>query len=372
MRYDVAIAGGGLAGLALSIQLAEWGYSVVVFEQKKYPFHRVCGEYVSLESWDFLLELGIAPHDMDVSHITRLQVSLLNGKLLRLPLPLGGFGISRYELDHALAQSAIRSGVIIMENTKVNDMRWDEAASCFTITTSRQKFSARVACATYGKRSNLDVQWKRRFAARTGREQKNYIGIKYHIKTKFHCDTIALHNFRNGYCGMVKIEGDRYCLCYLTTADNLQRADGSIDRLEKEILAENPGLKTIFENCEKLYSPVAISQVSFEKKEQVEHRVLMIGDAAGMIAPLCGNGMSMALRGSKIAAGHIRKFLNGNISREQMEINYTADWRKAFAHRLRMGRVLQQLLNYPRLVNMISRFPWLLKILIRQTHGRPF
>ena len=56
--YDLAIVGGGLAGLALAIQSARAGYQTVLFEKEKYPFHKVCGEYVSLESWDFLEELG--------------------------------------------------------------------------------------------------------------------------------------------------------------------------------------------------------------------------------------------------------------------------------------------------------------------------
>ena len=56
--YDVIIAGGGLAGLALSIQLARSGYSVALLEKETYPYHKVCGEYISLESWNFLEELG--------------------------------------------------------------------------------------------------------------------------------------------------------------------------------------------------------------------------------------------------------------------------------------------------------------------------
>ncbi len=39
--YDVAIIGGGLAGLSLSIQLANAGYSIVLFEKEKYPFHKL-------------------------------------------------------------------------------------------------------------------------------------------------------------------------------------------------------------------------------------------------------------------------------------------------------------------------------------------
>ena len=53
-QFDAIIIGGGLAGLSLAIQLAQLKRSVLLLEKNKYPFHRVCGEYISMESWDFL------------------------------------------------------------------------------------------------------------------------------------------------------------------------------------------------------------------------------------------------------------------------------------------------------------------------------
>jgi len=102
----------------------------------------------------------------------------------------------------------------------------------------------------------------------------------------------------------------------------------------------------------------------------------MIGDAAGMITPLCGNGMSMALHASKIAAEQIQQFLKGTISREQMEKNYSLSWKKLFESRLIMGRRLQRLFDNQRLSGLMIRlgqiFPGLIRILIKKTHGRPF
>ena len=57
-QYDIAIAGGGLAGLSLAIQSAYAGFNVLLLEKEEYPFHKVCGEYISFESWDFLESLG--------------------------------------------------------------------------------------------------------------------------------------------------------------------------------------------------------------------------------------------------------------------------------------------------------------------------
>jgi len=375
ITYDLAIVGGGLAGLALSIQIAKAGYKVVLFEKESYPFHKVCGEYISLESWDFLQRLGIDLPSLNVSYIKRLQVSDIKGKFFEQSLPLGGFGISRYKLDHELAQIAKQTGVIIHEQTRVNDIHFSNEH--FSIASTKGNFIAKVVAGSFGKRSNLDVKWKRPFIIAKRNKLNNYIGIKYHIRYDFPDDLIALHNFKKGYCGISRIEDDKYCLCYLTTADNLQSSNNDIQKMEQNILSANPHLKKIFGECEMLWKePVTISQISFDKKNLVQDHVIMIGDAAGMITPLCGNGMSMALHASKLAAKQIQSFLEHTISRESMEQNYSSDWNKHFASRLKTGRILQRLLADKRLANlMISlgrSFPALIRTLIKQTHGSSF
>ena len=372
--YDVAIAGGGLAGLSLSIQLAGKGYRVILFEKEQYPFHKVCGEYISYESWDFLQALGIDLDALNVSHIKRLQVSAPNGKILYHDLPLGGFGISRYLLDHSLARIAASSGVKIEENTRVNDIGFD--GSGFSITTTKNNYRSRIACGSFGKRSNIDIKWKRRFVTIKSR-LNNYVAVKYHVRTSFPADTIALHNFYNGYCGISKVEEGKYCLCYLTKSENLLRSDSSITVMEKNILMKNPHLKELFSHAEILYqSPLTISGISFDKKKQVERNVLMIGDAAGMITPLCGNGMSMALHGSKLAAEQIDLFLQHRLTRPQMEQQYIRRWQHEFEKRLKMGRMIQRFFGHTWLTNsfvsVAKSSPRLVNFLVKRTHGAPF
>ena len=373
--FDVAIVGGGLAGLSLSIQLAKLGHRVVLFEKEKYPFHKVCGEYVSLESWNFLIGLGLDLAKINPPVISILQVSAVNGKISEHTLPLGGFGLSRYKLDHCLVQIARTAGVTVLENTKANQVSFD--GSLFRVETSRQQYKAKLTCGSFGKRSNIDVRWNRRFIIAAKSRLNNYIGVKYHIKTNFPPGTIALHNFDNGYCGIVRIEGDKYCLCYLTTAANLQRCKGSVTEMEQTILCQNPHLKSIFSNSEFLYQePLTISQISFDQKEQVKNHVLMIGDAAGMITPLCGNGMSMALHASKLAANQIDLFLKNKITRTDMEQQYCMQWKKQFSGRLKTGRSVQRLFGHKWITNyfiaLARRFPKLVDLLIRKTHGEAF
>jgi menaquinone-9 beta-reductase len=373
--YDLAIVGGGLAGLALSIQIAKTGYRVVLFEKENYPFHKVCGEYISLESWNFLQHLGVDLLSLNVTHIKRLQVSDIKGVFFEQPLPLGGFGISRYKLDHTLAGIAKQTGAIIHEQTRVNDIQFSN--DHFSIESTKGNFKAKVVAGSFGKRSNLDVKWKRPFIVAKKSKLNNYIGVKYHVHYNSPDDLIALHNFKKGYCGISKIEEDKYCLCYLTTAGNLQSSNNDIQKMEQTILSANPHLKKIFNECEMLWKePVTISQISFDKKNLVEDHVLMIGDAAGMITPLCGNGMSMAMHASKIAADEILNFLEGKISRQTMEKGYVKKWNKLFANRLKTGRMLQRLFDSQWLTSFTVRlgrsFPSLIRSLIKQTHGDPF
>ena len=247
----------------------------------------------------------------------------------------------------------------------------------FSVQSSSFNCKAKVVCGCFGKRSNLDIKWKRNFTLKKNSKLNNYIGVKYHVQTNFPSNEIALHNFKNGYCGISQIEENKYCLCYLNNAENLRISNNSIAEMEKNILRVNPFLDKIFSSSEFLFAePAIISQISFEKKTKIENHILMLGDAAGMITPLCGNGMSMALHASKIASKHIDSFLKQNTSRHEMEQDYTDEWNRFFSKRLLAGRIIQRFFGDNFLSNFLIRtikpFPKFVSYLIRQTHGTPY
>lgn len=373
--YDIAIAGGGLAGLSLAIQAARAGYDVILFEKERYPFHRVCGEYISLESWNFLQDLGVPLSDLQLPQITQLLISAPNGNHVKQRLPLGGFGISRHFLDHYLFKLAQEAGATVHQETKVTDIEF--RSQKFEIATGSNLFHAKITAGAFGKRSILDFKWKRNFLNNKSCKLNNNVGVKYHVSYPVVQNEIALHNFEDGYCGISQVEGDKQCLCYLTSASNLTKSNNSIENMERTILMKNPFLREIFNKAVFLFKdPVTISQIAFDRKEQVEQHVLMIGDAAGMITPLCGNGMSMALHSSKLAFDEINAFLKNEIDRYEMELQYSRTWESAFSNRMRNGRILQNLFGKPFLTNLfvasVKPFPKLVSFLVRQTHGQPF
>jgi flavin-dependent dehydrogenase len=328
-----------------------------------------------MESWPFLEQLGVPLCDMKLPIIDKLVITSPNGSSLQEKLPMGGFGISRYTLDALLRDIAVKKGVTIKENCKVIDVQYSNDE--FVIESTFGISLSLVCCGSFGKKSNLDVKWKRHFTLNKSRKLNQFVGIKYHIKGDFDMDTIALHNFKDGYCGISKIEENKFCLCYLTHLNNLKVCDQSISKMEDHILSKNPHLKKIFESCTQLFSsPVSISQISFLEKTQIENHIVLLGDAAGLITPLCGNGMSMAMHASKIAFECIQLYFEKEISRTEMEKKYEKQWQLHFSKRLRYGRMIQFFFGKEWLTNVFVRtmikMPAITKWLISKTHGNPF
>lgn len=369
---DVIIVGGGLSGLFNAILLSRAGLEITLIEKKRYPFHRVCGEYISNEVIPFLENHDLFPHELEPARIEQFQLTSIGGKKLEMELDLGGFGVSRYAWDQWLADTLKREGVDIREGIAVNALHFREDHFQCELSTE-ETLQAQFVIGAFGKRSSLDKQQNRSFMNR----KSPYVGVKYHVKTDFDEKTVALHNFRNGYCGINKVEKDRYNLCYLTHRDNVRKY-GNISKMEAGLLQENPYLKDLFRHSEFLLEkPEVINEITFEQKEPVHNHILMCGDSAGMITPLCGNGMGMAIHSANVLTQIIlRHWSDKTGRRSKVEAEYSRYWKSAFEKRLWVGRQIQEWFGHP----FMSAFAVLAgrtikpvtRALMKQTHGEPF
>jgi menaquinone-9 beta-reductase len=370
-NFDIIIVGGGLGGLSAGCLLVQAGMSVLLIEKNEYPFHRVCGEYISNESWPFLQSLGLDLELFNLPKINHLEVSNRIGKSFGFELGLGGFGISRYALDLLLANRFEALGGTLLQNSAVKEIDSEQ------VITSENVFQSKMVIGAFGKRSNLDIFLKRKFVASKPSKLNNYVAVKYHIRWQHPKDTIALHNFEGGYCGMSAIENDLSCMCYMVHAQMLKDCNNSIQELENTVLKKNLKLKEILENATFEWAkPQVISQINFEQKKQFENEILMLGDSAGLIPPLCGNGMSMAFHAAKMASQNVIQYLENNISKTQLEEKYKSQWQTEFGLRLQAGRLIQPLFGKKLMtsffLNTMKSVPFLANKLIDFTHGKVF
>lgn len=366
----VLIVGGGLSGLTTAIYLARNGIDCLVAERNNYPAHKVCGEYVSNEVMPFLKSADLIPGQIDrFPQIKKFCISACDGRSATIPLDLGGIGISRHLLDHHFYTVAREHGVQFMLNTTVDNIRFKSER--FTLACNGAVVEADLVVGAYGKRSRLDRQMQRRHV----NHASPYLAVKFHARTDIPDDLIALHNFDGGYCGVARIEEGLTNICYLVRRQRLKDA-GSLTALEEAIGRENPLLEQIFGSERVWERPLVINEISFETKTPVEQHILMCGDAAGMIAPACGNGMAMAIHAGKLAGEIIVKYCAGRLTREAMENEYRRIWRRHFAMRLWIGRRLQGLFGNRVMsavaVSTVANITPVASWLIRQSHGKPF
>ncbi len=369
--YDVIIIGGGIAGLTAAIHLSKEGHRVLVIEKNRYPHHKVCGEYVSCEIVPYLKKLGVFLGRSGGVRITTLQMSAVSGKSITTKLPLGGIGISRYVFDCLLYERACETGAGFEFESVVSIVYNKEAFN--VVTEKGTSFTSKMVIGAYGKRSVLDKQLGRNFI----KHRSLWLGVKGHYEyAGFPEDQVALHNFKGGYGGLSRTEGGVVNFCYLTSYKSFQK-EKNVDGFNKRVVAENPFLSSFFEKSKLIFEfPLTIAQISFKPKTRVENHVLMCGDTAGLIHPLCGNGMAMAVHSAKIISEHINTyFKNKEYDRNRLEKDYETQWVKAFEKRLWAGRCLQSLFLNEKLSNIAIttalKSPKLVQKLIRTTHGKP-
>ncbi|MEO0571682.1 MAG: NAD(P)/FAD-dependent oxidoreductase [Bacteroidota bacterium] len=370
MNYDAIIVGGGLAGLTASVCLSKAGLSVLVLEKSEYPHHKVCGEYVSNEVRSFLEYLGIDLEHLGAVPIRNFSISNEKGRKLSTQLPLGGFGISRYALDNALYELALKQGVELKFQTVYATKFLEDS---FLVSTKDMEFKSRFVIGAHGKRSLMDKSMNRKFI----KEKSPWLGVKCHYEYKgFPEDEVALHCFPGGYGGLSMTESGHINFCYLAHHQNFKHYK-NVDAFGENVLSKNPFLQKFLGAATPVFkSSLSIGQISFAKKSPVEDHVLMCGDSAGLIHPLCGNGMAMAIHAAKIASDIVTKaFKQKEYPRTRIEKEYIMQWETNFRSRLYYGRKIQSWITNPIAVNglfsIIPNSEKILTAIIKRTHGKP-
>ncbi len=363
--FDVCIAGAGIGGACAAIALTKRGARVLLLEAGDFPRHKVCGEFLSPESRAIFSRLKILDEILAAGalEISEAQLVAADGSTLRAALPAPGLALSRFRLDEILWRQAEREGVLCLPNARVKNIARE--GERYIVTTSKEIFQSLAA---------IDATGRARLTSRRAAAPR-FLGLKSHFRgARLEDDLVELHFWRGGYCGLVNVEDGLCNVCLLARYDD---GNNSPEAVWKRVLASCPALRARMKNAAQITNWLATANVQFTAREPVDEMaktgVLRVGDAAGYIHPLTGDGMAMAARGGELAAAVIGAQLQGSLSTQDAARLYGAAWRREFPSRLKWGDVLGEALLCPALaapmIKFLGRTPRLTSTLMRATRG---
>jgi len=291
------IVGGGPAGAAAAIRLAEAGRRPLLIERSRGDQDALCGGFLSWTALAALDRLGIDRAALGAAPVDRMVLlSPAGGAEARLPSPAAA--VSRQRLDRLLIERAARAGARIERGVHARSLDGDRLV---TADGAALGFAALVLAS--GKH---DL----RGAARPPVEERRMVGLRWGLTPTpalraMLAGAIELHLFRGGYAGLV-LQEESANLCLAVRRDRFAEAGGRPDALLRELAGECPALAGRIAAAAAIGTPQAIANMPYGWfARRTEPSIYRVGDQAGVIASLAGEGIAIALASGQSAASAI-------------------------------------------------------------------
>ena len=324
MKKDVVIIGGGVASLSAAIHCAELGLKTILIEGRTYPMHKICGEFFSPECLPILARWGI----MSPVRLEYLQLFSEKNQL-NFNFDIHAGSMSRYFLDHALAQVAEAKNVEIKTNTLVQSLSHKNGVYSIALSSGKLITASRIIIGTGRVKTLLQPD------RNNERLAPKFVGFKAHFSNVDIKRCIEFYTFPGVYLGASPVEDGKVNIACLAEA-KMVNACGSLEQFMEQLMAK-PLLKKLVGNG-KLIFPKWLSCVIPDfgiRKNPNLPNAFFIGDAAGFIPPTTGSGISLGLFSGKLVA----KFVQENNSH-----GFHRAWRKLYSNIFRNGRLLHTIM----------------------------
>jgi 2-polyprenyl-6-methoxyphenol hydroxylase-like FAD-dependent oxidoreductase len=300
--FDVAIVGGSVAGSALAIDLRQRGHSVVVLEAQRFPREKLCGEGVMPSGVDALKALGLMSRLQQGGAQPMVGISWHVGDAsasATFPGGREGLCVRRWVLDEALSTASRLAGAVRLEGAALRSLRRE--GDCWQLVAD-QAVQARVVVGADGARSF--VRRALRIKTHHGRPATHRFGIRRHFR--FAAPTgetfVQVHFLRGAEIYVTPSGPDCLNVTLLLHRQCSESLKGKLTAGYMELIARVPELWRRLGTAEPINEARACGPLRVRPDSVVADHALLMGDAAGYVDAITGEGVSLALRTSAAAA----------------------------------------------------------------------
>ncbi|WP_380873074.1 hypothetical protein ACFB49_39250 [Sphingomonas sp. DBB INV C78] len=295
-RTDTLIVGGGPAGSAVAITLAEAGHHPLLIERHETPQQIVCGGFLAGDALAALARLGVDANALGARPIHRLRF-IAGARIAEAALPFPAAGLSRPTLDTALRARSAAAGAIVETGHAVRAINGDTVRL-----DNGEDISAPAIFLATGKH---DLRGAARPREAMGADPAVGLRTRLALTPALAAEldgVIELHLFDRGYAGLLLQEDGTANLC-LSVARSRLAAAADPTALLTEIAKESPTLTAHLDQAGSIESWQAISNIPYGwRLSSLNQSLYRVGDQAAVIASLAGDGIAIALTSGHAAA----------------------------------------------------------------------
>ena len=351
---NIVIVGAGPAGSLAAYLLALRGHKVQVLERKKSIERKVCGEYLCPKGVDLLEQLNLLNH-------LGAGFSPLHGMVLVSPenevIPSyfphvhkkeKGLSLNREIFDQRLVDLATMKGADILFERIVTSVVFDQEKRQWAVHTDKESFECDLLIAADGRQSKIGHLLKHSREAITDR-----VALHCYLPRKTHHGLRLgeMHILENGsYCGLDPIDDDHVNFSIVCNASLLK--NHRPEEIINQTIAGSKRLQEMFDFISRKTEIRIVSSLKNSNSFIAGDHLAYLGDAAGFIDPLTGEGIYNAL----LSASLLIESIDKNHGLDLALAEYKRKKKILSLQKNMLNHFFQFLIRRPLLVGLVVKF----------------